>query len=121
MVAHPPTATVQWKLGILADALAYLHAATGDSAARAWLDAYVAAVMQRKAREDVRAFPAVAYLARVSGDQAMRDAALQRAERLELGSWGKPFSINGRIGFRIYSLLDGAATPPSAASHTPHP
>ncbi|MEO8605656.1 MAG: beta-L-arabinofuranosidase domain-containing protein [bacterium] len=124
MAAHPPTASAQWKLGILADALAYLHAATGDAAARAWLDAYVDAVMKRKAREDVRAFPAVAYLARISGDRAMRDAALQRAGRLDLGSWGKPFSINGRIGFRIYSLLEepAAAERPGAAagsSHTP--
>ena len=39
----------------------------------------------------------------------------QRAEQLDLGSWGKPFSINGRIGFRIESLL---AMPPRAPAPT---
>ena len=35
----------------------------------------------------------------------MRDAAMTRARHLDLGSWGKPFTVNGRIGFRILSLL----------------
>ena len=102
--AHPPTASKQWKLGILADALAYTHAATGDAGDQATgSSAYVGAVMQRKAREDARAFPAVAYLARLSGDRGVREAALQRAERLDLGSWGKPFTVNGR--HRLSDLL----------------
>jgi hypothetical protein len=105
MAAHPPTTTQHWKLGILADALAHTHAVTGDAAIKQWLERYVARVMERKAREDARVFPAVAYLASITGDTAMRDAALARAQRLDLGSWGKPFTVNGRIGFRIYSLL----------------
>jgi hypothetical protein len=108
MKAHPPTTSAQWKLGILADALASLHAATGNTAARTWLDAYVAAAMARGAAEDTRAFPAVAYVARISDDATLRDAALSRAANLDLGNWGKPFSVHGRIGFRIYSLLDGS-------------
>jgi hypothetical protein len=107
MLAHPPTASAQWKLGILADALAHTHAATGDPAILEWLERYVGAVMARKGREDARVFPAVAYLATRTGDRDMREAALARAAKLDLGSWGKPFTINGRIGFRIYSLLGG--------------
>ena len=38
MRAHPPTASAQWKLGILADALAYMHAATGDAKIKEWLE-----------------------------------------------------------------------------------
>ncbi len=105
MQAHPPAKSEHWKLGILADALAHTHAATGDAAVRAWLEAYAAAVMAQPARSDARIYPAIAYVARLTGNTAMRDAALDRAQRLDLGSWGKPFSINGRIGFRIYSLL----------------
>jgi hypothetical protein len=115
MAAHPPTGSAQWKLGILADALAYTHAATGDPAIRTWLEQYAAAVMKRKAREDIRAFPAIAYVAALNGDAAMREAARTRADRLDLGSWGKPYSLNGRIGFRIESLLAAAPVP------TPHP
>ena len=105
MSAHPPTGTQQWKLGILADALAMTHAATGDPAIRAWLEQYAAGVMERHRRADARAFPAIAYVGRLTGNAAMSEAALQRVRRLDLGGWGKPFTINGRIGFRIYSLL----------------
>lgn len=106
MAAHRPTSTQQWKLGILADALAETHAATGDAAIRAWLQRYAAGVMQRPHGSDARVFPAVAYVGRLTGDAAMVDAARQRVRRLELGGWGKPFTINGRLGFRISSLLD---------------
>src|SRR5690606_8296033 len=40
MEAHPPGKSEHWKLGILADALAHTHAATGDAAVRAWLEEY---------------------------------------------------------------------------------
>jgi hypothetical protein len=105
MAAHPPGGTDNWKLGILADALAHTHAVTGDAAIRDWLQKFAAAIMERPGRADARAFPAVAYVARVTGNAAMREAALQRARDLDLGSWGKPFTINGRLGFRIFSLL----------------
>jgi hypothetical protein len=113
MRAHPPTASTQWKLGILADALAYTHAATGDAEIKKWLLDYSSAVMQRRAREDARAFPAVAYVATLTGNAAMREAARTRSDGLDLGNWGKPFGVNGRIGFRIESLL--AAPMPHAA------
>ncbi len=105
MAAHPPGGTNNWKLGILADALAHTHAAIDDAAIRAWLQSYASAIMEEPAKADARAFPAVAYVGRLTGNDAMREAALQRGRRLDLGSWGKPFTINGRIGFRIFSLL----------------
>lgn len=105
MSAHPPGGTSNWKLGILADALAHTHAATGDPAIRTWLEGYAAAIMEHPGRPDARAFPAVAYVARLTGNAAMRDAAVGRARDLDLGSWGKPFTVNGRLGFRIFSLL----------------
>ncbi len=107
MHAHPPATSTQWKLGILADALAYTHAATGDPEIAAWLKAYAAAVMQRRDDADARAFPAVAYVAALTGNPAMRRAAQDRVDQLDLGNWGKPYSVNGRIGFRIESLLAG--------------
>ena len=78
--------------------------------------------MQRKAREDVRAFPAVAYVAALRDDAEMRDAVRTRAERLDLGSWGKPYSVNGRIGFRLESLLVVPPTgkPPAPSKAAPH-
>lgn len=107
MEAHPPGKSEHWKLGILADALAHTHAATGDAAVRAWLEEYATTLMAQPVRSDARVYPALAYVGRLTDNAAMCDAALQRAQRLDLGSWGKPFSINGRIGFRIYSLLGG--------------
>ncbi|HSP96051.1 MAG TPA: beta-L-arabinofuranosidase domain-containing protein [Candidatus Dormibacteraeota bacterium] len=105
MAAHPPGGTNQWKLGILADALAHTHAASNDEAIRTWLQSYAAAIMEHPAKPDTRAFPAVAYVGRLTDNAAMRDAALERARQLDLGSWGKPFTVNGRLGFRIFSLL----------------
>jgi hypothetical protein len=111
MRAHPPATSTQWKVGILADALAYTHAATGDPEIAAWLKAYAAAVMQRRADADARAFPGVAYVAAMTGNAAMREAAQDRVDQLDLGNWGKPYSVNGRIGFRIESLLAGKPPP----------
>jgi hypothetical protein len=38
-------------------------------------------------------------------DEKLRDLVLARAAEIQLGGWGKPFTLNGRIGFRVYSLL----------------
>jgi hypothetical protein len=106
MRAHPPSGTTaQWKLGILGDALAYFHAETQDRDARKWLEQYAAQVMKQPGQHDIRAMPAVAYIAALTGDRAMHEAARRRVEAVDLGLWGKPFSVNGRIGFRIESLL----------------
>jgi len=95
----------QWKDGIFAEGLSYTHAATGDEAILAWLEEYAAAVV-RERKTDPRFYPAVAYVAAVKPDSALREAALQAVEKIDLGNWGKPFSIGGRIGFRVLSLLE---------------
>jgi hypothetical protein len=106
MDAHPPEGIERWKLGILADGLAYTHALTGDERIAEWLRRYADAVVDRKVALDARLFPAVAYEAARRGDRGLEAAARARAKKLQMGSWGKPFSINGRIGFRIYSLIE---------------
>lgn len=95
-----------WKEGILADALAYTHAATGDEAILDWLKRYAAAVV-REGKTDPRHYPAVAYVGAVTGDAALEAAALAAVRKIDLGNWGKPFSIGGRIGFRVLSLVAG--------------
>jgi hypothetical protein len=96
----------QWKLGILADALAYTHAAAGDRQIGSWLRSYARGVAQAHKR-DPRFYPAVAYVAALDGEAGLRDVALDRARQLQPRGWGKPFTLDGRIGFRIYSLLGG--------------
>jgi hypothetical protein len=110
MAAHPAGETENWKLGILANGLAYTHSATKDPEIKVWLDTFAKAVGRRKVPLDARFYPAVAYVAALEGDATLRQIALAKAKKLNLGSWGKPLSINGRIGFRIYSLL----APPTA-------
>jgi hypothetical protein len=69
-------------------------------------------MMESKAREDTRAFPAVAYVAALTRNAPMGAAARERVEHLDLDGWGKPFTVNGRIAFRIESLI-GEAPPPA--------
>ncbi len=47
MAAHAPDQGTQWKLGILAEGLAYTHSVTDDAAIRDWLVRYAAAVTAR--------------------------------------------------------------------------
>jgi hypothetical protein len=115
----------KWKLGILADGLAYTHGVTHDEVIEKWLRAYADAVMRRKGRSDPRLYPGVAYVGALSNDKAMRAAALARVQSIELGSWGKPFTIGGRLGFRILSLLAAPSGPAPARTmpagqHTRH-
>jgi hypothetical protein len=119
MAAHEPTAIEKWKLGILADGLAYTHARTGDEEIEAWLRRYAEAVARRKVTLDARLFPALAYLAGKTGDRELKAAALERAAKLDLGSWGKPFTINGRIGLRIHSLLATSTGPVEEPTRAP--
>lgn len=116
MQAHPPAAN-HWKFGILADTLAYTHASTTDAALRTeieqWLTSYSRAALEAGVK-DPRFFPAIAYAGRLGGDQKAVDTARAVAERLQLGSWGKPFTLGGRIGFRILNLTE--RRPPAPAS-----
>jgi len=107
MAAFPPETLVGWKMGILADGLSYTDSAGRDPAIRDWLVRYAAAVRARGSDIDPRFLPGVAYAARVStGDPY---AAMAAVARLKFGSWGKPFTIAGRTGFRILSLNAPAA------------
>ncbi|OFV91930.1 MAG: hypothetical protein A3J75_02290 [Acidobacteria bacterium RBG_16_68_9] len=119
MRAHPPGSVRHWKHGILADALAYTHAATHDAEIEQWLRVYVKSVGGRRAQRDARLLPATAYVAALTGDASLRAVALQGAERLGLGGWGKPFTLNGRLGFRLYSLLGEPSTDKPHAAETP--
>src|SRR6185295_14552099 len=75
MAAHAPTGTQKWKLGVLADALAYTHAMTDDADIRKWLETFVAAVSSRKTPLDGRLYPAVAYMAALKGDSKLAEIA----------------------------------------------
>jgi hypothetical protein len=101
-----------WKLGILADGVSYVHAITADPALRAWLTDYAAGVLKAQAK-DVRYYPAVAYVGRLTGSAPLKDAARAAAGRILFGDWGKPFTIGARVGFRILSLLDEGSSRPS--------
>jgi hypothetical protein len=115
MAAFPPDRLVGWKLGILADGLAYTHAATADTAISAWLLKYAAAVGAQEGMLDARFLPGAAYAARLGRGDAAAPALAGAVARLKFGSWGKPFTIAGRLGFRLLALKDGAAaaTPPA--------
>jgi hypothetical protein len=104
--AHPSERVENWKAGILAEALTYSHALSRDTKIADWLTSYARAVVGREIT-DARMYPAVAYVAALTGDAKLRAAALARADALEIGGWGKPFTLNSRIAFRIYSLLAG--------------
>jgi hypothetical protein len=106
MRAHPAT-TAHWKAGILAEALTYTHAATGDAEVKKeiwdWLERYTSAALNASAR-DPRFFPAIAYVAREKGDAVALAAGRDAVAKLKLGAWGKPLTLGGRIGFRILAL-----------------
>lgn len=109
MAAWPPEQIAAWKMGILADALAYTHSVTGDPAIRDWLTRYATAVMARGSKSDARYFPAIAYVGQITGNAGYTNAATALVSRLQFGSWGKPFTIAGRLGFSILSLTNPAA------------
>ena len=114
MEAYPPTDISNWKLGILADALADTHAATRDPAIEKWLREYASSVVA-KAPGDQRLYPAVAYVARLTGNPTYAQVARGLVEQLQFGHWAKPFTITGRTGFRILSLLPAGHSPTQPA------
>lgn len=93
-----------WKHGVLADALAYLHEATRDAEVEQWLRTYARVIGSRRQAEP-RFIPGIAYVARLSTDPELRAFALAGVQHIDLGGWGKPFTLAGRLGFRVYSLL----------------
>lgn len=111
-----PAQVPHWKHGVLADALAYTHAATGDTGLEQWLRTYAHTISHRPRQGEPRFLPAVAYVARVSNDAHLRALVLAGVHQIDLGGWGKPFTIGGRLAFRIYSLL---AEPPGRSHAVP--
>lgn len=105
ILGRKPDDLGQWKTGILAEALAYTHAATGDELLRRWLEAYAAAVVAARPA-DPRFYPALAYIGGVAGRDEWRSAARDVVARLQLGRWGKPMTIGGRIGLSSLYWLD---------------
>jgi len=116
MAAHPPDQITHWKLGILAEGLAYTHSVTDAPAIRDWLVRYAAAVTTRGADVDRRLVPAVAYVGRITGRPEYGEVARAALTKLQFGTWGKPFTIAGRVGF---SVLANATPAPAAAVPTP--
>lgn len=115
MKAFAPTDLSSWKIGILADALANTHAATRDADIEQWLRTYAGAVAA-KPDGDLRLYPAVAYVAALTHDARLAASARAAADRIQFGSWAKPFTIAGRTGFRILSLLEAESAKSKAES-----
>jgi hypothetical protein len=113
MAAHASGKTKDWKLGILAEGLAYTHSLTHDDAIGHWLSRYAAA-NSRGTNVDSRFLPAVAYVARIQNRSDYARAASSRLARLKFGNWGKPFTIAGRIGFALLASARPAAPAPAA-------
>ena len=115
----PSPAGGDWKMGILADGLAAVHAATGDERIRRWLVAYADALLASPGRwSDPRYSLPLGYLAAVTGDRRYETAALTVASRLKIPALGKQLAIAGRTGFRLLAPL-AAATPVPAAPPRP--
>jgi hypothetical protein len=104
MTVHPPDKIGDFKMGVLAEALSYTHALTQDAAIKAWLLRYAAAVQARGSAADPRLMPALAYVGGIAGKPEYTRMAAASVARLKFGNWGKPFTIAGRLGFRILSL-----------------
>lgn len=124
MASYAPNSGRDVGVGTLADALAYLHEETRDESLEKWLSAHAGNVMASRAGADPRYFPAVAYVGRLRGEVDYKRAARDAVPRQEFGNWGKPFTLAGRLGFRILSLVpeklpDVPATPTIAGEEEP--
>jgi hypothetical protein len=116
MEAYAPSSIKDWKMGVLAEGLAYTHSLTHDVVIQDWLSRYAAAVKARGASADPRFLPALAYVARLQGRSDYARSASAGVSRLKFGNWGKPFTIAGRLGFAVLSM---ASAPPPVQTPTP--
>jgi hypothetical protein len=112
IIAYRPTpASGDWKMGILADGMAYAHAATGDARFRRWLTDYAEALLAEPGRyPDPRFALPLGYLASLTGDSRYAARARAAAADLKPGAWGKPLAEIGRTGFRLLAPLGPALT-----------
>ena len=110
----PTPASGDWKMGILADGLAYFDAATNDAPTRQWLLQYADAWLAGRERfTDPRFALPLGYLAAVTGNPAYRAAALDVARSTAIGEWGKTLAATGRTVFRLLAPLAPGLTPPA--------
>jgi hypothetical protein len=108
---RPTPAAGDWKMGILADGLAVVHAATGDESIQSWLVAYTDTLLAGGSRwADPRFALPVGYMAALTGDLRYERAALRTVHDMKIGDWGKTLASTGRVGFRVLG--------PLAAGHT---
>lgn len=101
MAQHAPDKFKDFKIGILAEALAYTHSISSDRQLSDWLTRYSAAVVAYPGTPDPRLLPAVAYVGRMANKPQLTRIAVQAVPALKFGNWGKPFTIAGRLGFGI--------------------
>lgn len=126
VTTHDATpAAGDWKMGILADGVATVHAITGTDRLRDWLVHYADALVAEPRRfPDARYALPLGYLAHLTKTQRYRTAGAAVVDRLEIGDWGKTLAISGRVAFRILgagaqTTAPAAATPAPAAPHRP--
>jgi hypothetical protein len=110
MAQHPPDKLGDFKMGVLAEGLAYTHSVTGNNAIRDWLVRYAAAVSAHGGTIMPRYLPALAYAGRLTGNEQYQRRARAAVAQLNFGDWGKPFTIAGRLGFSILSATSAAQT-----------
>lgn len=103
MGLHPPDKLRDFKIGILAEALAYTHSVSPEAAIQSWLTSYGRAVAALPGTPDARLLPALAYLGRTTANPDLTAKARAAVPNLRFGNWGKPFTIAGRLGFSILS------------------
>jgi hypothetical protein len=125
---EPTPAAGDWKMGILADGVAAVHALTHDERLRDWLVRYGDAFAAEPARweDDPRYALPLGYLAALTGDARHRAAGLATVDEMPIGDWGKTLAISGRTAFRILGPLGPAATraraaPPRPSARAPTP
>lgn len=103
IATYAPGKVDDWRLGVLAEGLAYTHSVTYDAGIWNWLYRFAGAVNSRHAGVDPRLFPAWAYVGKLRPrPDYVRDAGIALSQR-RFGSWGKPFTIRGRVGFAVHA------------------
>jgi len=113
MHRYAPRKIRDWRMGVLAEGLAYTHALTRDASIERWLKRYAAAVQRRRDDADPRLLPAWAYVERLGGGGAARRAAPAAIARLpfDQASSGEMFTIAGRAGFALLSAARSEGQP----------
>jgi hypothetical protein len=114
MAAYAPGKIKDWKMGILAEGLAYTHSLTHDAAIQDWLTRYAAVVNARGQSADLRFLPALAYVGRIQSRAEYAHNASAGLAHLKFGNWGKPFTIAGRVGFALLSTVPAPAQTPAS-------